>query len=143
MNALISGYRYDTEESKRIGAVNFDGGEVKERWWEESLYRTRDGRWYLVACGGSLSKHGRCAEGECGSSAAKKIVPLRLWEAREWGRKTIRKMLRVDASTSRPSRLEAKVREKLERLVGLPTRSRRAGMSRIRLAAAGGDHHGG
>lgn len=131
----------DTTRSKWIGTVKFDGGDAKERWWEESLYRTRDGRWYLAGSGGSRSKYGRRAKGEAGSSAATVIIPLLLCEAAAWAKKMIRKMLRVDASTGRPSQLNAKMRAKLQRLVGQARRSPRRGVPQ--RASAGGVRHGG
>ena len=62
MKAIINGLRYDTETATLIGsASNPNTPKVPTQWspsrhWEESLYRTEGGRYFLVGLGGTNTK---------------------------------------------------------------------------------------
>lgn len=69
MKKIINGKRYDTETSEVISEWDnsLDCGNF--RYYEETLYRTRNGNWFLHGKGGQLSPYaeisdnGRCRDG--------------------------------------------------------------------------------
>jgi hypothetical protein len=84
MEEIIDGKRYDTEA---------DGTEILSSWrnsyhpgdfhyYEESLYVTKRGNYFIAGSGGALSKYSRsCGNGSCGGRG---ITPVSEEEAAKW-----------------------------------------------------------
>jgi hypothetical protein len=83
MRATIDRKTYDTETATEI-ASDSDGYRNDFNHWEETLYVTKKGSYFLHGEGGALSRYAQSCEGgraSCGSSA---IIPLTEAEALEW-----------------------------------------------------------
>lgn len=55
MKKIIKGSRYNTETARFIRKV--DHSNEKETGWEERLYRTKSGLWFLHSFGGKKSRY--------------------------------------------------------------------------------------
>ena len=58
MRAVINGQRYDTDTAAEISADSY-GNRGDFSHWRESLYRTKNGAFFLAGSGGPLSKYAR------------------------------------------------------------------------------------
>ena len=84
MKAIIGGKRYDTEKAELIASDHSVGMSKSDfRWWEEELYRTPKGSWFLAGEGGALTKYA-IQVGSNASGAGEAITPLSEEEVREW-----------------------------------------------------------
>lgn len=85
MKVIIEGRRYDTEapKTKLIAKDSSIEGPSDFRYWEEALYRTGNGNWFLAGEGGAMTHWSQSAGGSsrCGGSG---IRPLSSEQAREW-----------------------------------------------------------
>lgn len=83
MNAIIDGKRYDTNAAEAI--ASFENGVDHGNWhyYEEGLFRTAKGNWFLAGEGNGLSPYAETYAGgwSCAGSA---IRPLTAEEARLW-----------------------------------------------------------
>ena len=83
MRTIINGRKYDTETATEIAcdkAYPISDG----RHYDETLYRKRNGEFFLYGHGGPLSRYSRSVSGSdmwCGGS---KVIPLSDEEARSW-----------------------------------------------------------
>ena len=83
MRSIINGRKYDTETAKEIGDYNAGRGWQDFRQEEESLYRKKNGEFFLAGRGGPLSKYGKeCPTG--GWDSGSRIIPITEEEARKW-----------------------------------------------------------
>jgi len=82
MKRIIYGKRYDTETAERI-AHDSESNPSDFRYYNESLYRTKRGAWFVAGEGGALSSWAQPAEGG-GSCYGEGIRPLSEDEARDW-----------------------------------------------------------
>ena len=81
MKKIINGAKYDTETAKMVAANSY--GQVGDfSHWEEELYRTRSGKFFLHGEGGANSKYG-VWEGNEGRGD-EKIMPMSEEDAKEW-----------------------------------------------------------
>lgn len=82
MKKIIAGSLYNTETAHRIGT--WDNGFLPNdfNYAEESLYRTKAGKYFLYGEGGANSQYG-VWHGNSGSSG-EEIRPFSPQEAREW-----------------------------------------------------------
>jgi len=88
MKAIIDGKRYDTETAKLIanaGSVGLSRSDF--RHWNEDLYRTKNGSWFIAGEGGALTKYARQV-GSNASGAGEQIQPLTEDEVRDWMEKS-------------------------------------------------------
>ena len=84
MKAIIDGKRYDTETAELIASDCSVGMSKSDfRWWEEKLYRTAKGAWFLAGEGGALTKYA-VQVGSNASGAGEEIIPLSEEEVRKW-----------------------------------------------------------
>lgn len=83
MRAVIDGKRYDTTGATEV--AEFANGWDKGNWhfFEEALYRTVAGSWFLAGSGGPLSKYAR-SEGVTGRCSGERITPLTEAAAQDW-----------------------------------------------------------
>jgi hypothetical protein len=78
---VIDGRRYDPCTAQFIhGATFLHRGDY--RWYNEDLYRTKNGKFFLDGEGGALSRWGK--NDGSGYSSGEGIKPLTDEEAREW-----------------------------------------------------------
>jgi hypothetical protein len=82
MRKTIQGTTYDTETAVRVAHAESDHGRNDFKWWDETLYKTRKGGWFLHGQGNAMSCYGR----RCGRdfTEGQKIVPMDKIEARHW-----------------------------------------------------------
>ena len=84
MKAIIDGKRYDTETAELIASDCSVGMSKSDfRWWEEKLYKTKKGTWFIAGEGGALTKYA-VQVGSNASGAGEEIIPLSEEEVRKW-----------------------------------------------------------
>lgn len=83
MKAIIGRKVYDTEKAQEIAHYSSPDNPGDFRRYEETLYLTPRGSWFLAGEGGPMTKYARPAAGggTCGGSA---ITPLTPEEALQW-----------------------------------------------------------
>ena len=83
MKRIIGGATYDTYTATELYEYQHTAVNCTDfAYYEETLYRTRSGKYFLFGIGGPLSPYSK-AYGN-GSSGASEIVPLTDDEARSW-----------------------------------------------------------
>ena len=82
MQKIIDGKRYDTEKAKLIAEDSWSYRSDFNHY-EESLYLTTKGRWFLHGQGGPASKYAESVPGG-GWTGGQAIRPLTEQEAFEW-----------------------------------------------------------
>jgi hypothetical protein len=87
MKAIIDGKRYDTDTATQVAenSARFPCSDFA--WYEESLYRTKRGAWFLAGRGGPSSHYARPVD-RSSRSGGEAIRPLTDLEAREWCERT-------------------------------------------------------
>lgn len=82
MKKIIEGKRYDTETAEEIVSYWNGLGTSDFRHVNESLYKTKSGKFFLAGEGGPMSKYART----CGdmTSGGEDIIPLTPQEAQNW-----------------------------------------------------------
>tara|TARA_R100000306_G_C4380997_1_gene144338 strand:+ start:2839 stop:3150 length:312 start_codon:yes stop_codon:yes gene_type:complete len=81
MKKVIGGLRYDTETAEKV-AQHWDGYQSDHGHVCESLYRTKNGRWFLAGEGGPASRYAKSVDGN-GRIGGSGIVPVTPEVARE------------------------------------------------------------
>lgn len=79
MKELINGYMYDTDKSKLIAKAYGPYIFEDERQWNEALYQTQDGKFFLKGDGGPRSKY----------YDNPALIPYKFWEAEIWYREQL------------------------------------------------------
>lgn len=84
MKKIINGRKYDTETAEHLSAISRGDGFTSV---DESLYRKRNGEYFLYASGGPMTKYG-VHEGNniYGGSS---IIPMDELAARKWAEKNL------------------------------------------------------
>lgn len=84
MKAIIEGKKYNTETAEALGEGGSRPGISRGdfQWYEETLYRTKKGSFFLAGRGGAMTHYSRAIGG--GSSGGSGIQPLSVDGAREW-----------------------------------------------------------
>jgi DNA polymerase III sliding clamp (beta) subunit (PCNA family) len=76
MKKVINGKLYDTETAELIGTGGSNGRSRTDfQWCDESLYKTKNGRFFLAGYGGPMTRYSRGGED---------IIPLTEKEALQW-----------------------------------------------------------
>ena len=85
MKKVLDGSVYDTEKATCIG--EYDNGHMPNDfdYYEEQLYRTKSGKFFLYGEGGGNSRYGEW-HGNSGGPGMK-IMPMSFDEARRWAEK--------------------------------------------------------
>jgi len=83
MKKIIDGKRYDTATATLLGEDSGGGGPSDFNYFDEALYRTAKGAYFLAGEGGALTKYAlRC--GDNSRTFGEGLFPLTAGEAREW-----------------------------------------------------------
>ena len=83
MRKVINGKVYDTETAEWIADYSYSyHGDF--HWYEESLYRTKKGTYFLSGEGGGMSKYAAYSPAGGGYSAGSDLFLLTEQEARQW-----------------------------------------------------------
>lgn len=82
MKKIIGGKRYNTETAEEIASFGNGLGTRDFRNYDETLYKTKNGNWFLAGEGGPMTKYAEpCGDMMCGGSD---IIPLGPDEALAW-----------------------------------------------------------
>ena len=82
MKQVIDGKRYDTETAERV-AYDDNSLPVNDfNNWDETLYRTKNGRWFVHGRGGPLTRYAEPVGN--GWTGGQEIRPLTETQARTW-----------------------------------------------------------
>jgi hypothetical protein len=84
MKAIINGKRYDTEKSEEIARGGNGLSPTDFNHYEETLYRTNKGSWFLVGGGGPASKYAKPVGSGGHSGSSDNFVALTDKEAYQW-----------------------------------------------------------
>jgi len=84
MKRIINGRRFDTEakHTKAVASGSWGSGGDFDAY-DETLYRTSHGNWFVAGCGGPHTKYGRNAEGG-GIGGGPGLFPLTMEQAFDW-----------------------------------------------------------
>ena len=86
MNAIIEGKRYDTARAEVVAEYYCESGRRSFRYFEERLYRTHKGTWFMVGEGHALSPYAKVVEKS--RRPGKELRPLSEKEVRDWMERT-------------------------------------------------------
>jgi hypothetical protein len=86
MRRIIDGKAYNTETATLIGEASSHLGRSDFGWWEEALYRTRNGRFFLHGRGNARSSWAQPA-GQNSYGPGSGIRALSEADAMEWAEK--------------------------------------------------------
>lgn len=83
MRKIINGSRYDSETAKRMATWESDQDYTSFSHTEETLCRTKAGKWFLHGTGNAASIYAS-RRGDGWSGSGEKIIPLSEEAARQW-----------------------------------------------------------
>lgn len=87
MKKIINGARYDTDTAKKLG-FSQNSPESDLDWYEEALYRTKSGKYFIHGVGGPRTKYAS-PRGDGGWCSGEAIVPISEDAARQWAEKKL------------------------------------------------------
>ena len=83
MKKIINGKKYDTETSTRCGGYKYGlVGDFNHE--EETLYRKKNGEFFLHGEGGACTKYAKCCEPNS-FTGGENIIPMTEEDAKKWG----------------------------------------------------------
>jgi hypothetical protein len=83
MRSFVGSIIYDTEDAEKIICAKNADSENRLRWMEETLFRTKDGHYFLYGKGGPMSPYAEVVGKHC-KTGGSKIIPFDLQDALEW-----------------------------------------------------------
>ena len=83
MQKMVKGTCYDTDKAHELAHHIFMPDKNDPCWFEESLYETWTGSYFLHGFGGSDTEYGQ-PDGEGGYKDGENIFPLNEDDAKEW-----------------------------------------------------------
>ncbi len=83
MKKIIDGKRYNTETAEEIAYYSNDLPTNDFNWYEERLYLTKNGNWFVAGEGGALSGYS-VSVGNNGSGGGSHLRLITKDEAKEW-----------------------------------------------------------
>lgn len=83
MKKIIEGKLYNTETAILIGSTSNNVSKLDFKYFEEDLYRTKKGAWFLAGKGGPLSNYATPVEGG-GWTGGENIIPISEEAAKDW-----------------------------------------------------------
>lgn len=83
MKRIINGKSYNTETAECVAYWSNSYYPGDFHYFEEGIYRTKKGAWFVAGEGGALSKYSRSCGGN-GSCGGDGIEPISEKEAQEW-----------------------------------------------------------
>lgn len=87
MKKIINGARYDTDTAKKLG-FSQNAPESDFDWYDETLYRTKSGKYFIHGCGGPRTRYASRRTDENWSSG-EQILPISEDAARKWAEKNL------------------------------------------------------
>jgi hypothetical protein len=84
MRAIINGKRYDTASARNIGSCSSGGSTDDFHFWEENLYVTKTGVYFIAGEGGPLSRFSKQCGSNNGSCGGERITPVSKADAMAW-----------------------------------------------------------
>jgi len=82
MKLIINSIIYDTDAADKITSMRHKTNN-HSNWFQEELYTTENGRWFIAGEGG-LHSHYAIDEGDGNMIGGAKITPLTIPEAMQW-----------------------------------------------------------
>lgn len=82
MHKRIEGKSYNTDTAKELARVDSGHYPTDFEYWEETLYRTKSGNYFLHGQGGAKSKYGEWRGNNGGDG--EKIIPIHSETALKW-----------------------------------------------------------
>ena len=83
MKKVIDGALYNTDTAQPLGTGGSGGSSRDFQWYEEVLYRTKSGKFFLYGEGGPMTKYAEsCGQNQW--SGGSHIEPLSLMSAMRW-----------------------------------------------------------
>lgn len=83
MKKVINGKLYNTETAKRLGYTFHGESRSDFRYYEETLYKTKSGQYFIHGEGGPMSRYSR-AVGQNSWSGGESIRPVSEEAAQAW-----------------------------------------------------------
>ena len=84
MKRIIDGIRYDTEAAGTVKVARYSDGYLGDfDFVNESLYKSKSGRWFLAGKGGARSNYATSVSVGCWSGGSG-IIPMTSEEALAW-----------------------------------------------------------
>ncbi len=83
MNRVINGSRYDTDTARQLGCSASNCLRSDLSWWEETLYRTKAGKYFIFGEGGPMTRYAKSL-GDGSYGYGQSITPVSEEKAREW-----------------------------------------------------------
>ncbi|MCE6968049.1 hypothetical protein [Cereibacter sphaeroides] len=87
MKRIIGGKRYDTDDATLIGEMTSRYSQSDFNYYEEALYLTDNGAYFLAGEGGPRSKY--AVQFDRTYSSGSSIIPLSKQEAFEWAQENL------------------------------------------------------
>ncbi|MGA2661647.1 MAG: hypothetical protein ABSH34_29545 [Verrucomicrobiota bacterium] len=84
MKRILNMKRYDTEKSEMIAKWDNGGHRRDFRRCEETLYRTRNGNWFLHGEGGPFSQYASTCEAGRTKTDGEELIPFTVQQAAAW-----------------------------------------------------------
>lgn len=84
MKKIINGIRYNTDTATKASSYRNGCSKQDFKWYEETLYCSPNGRWFLVGSGGPMSKYAQWCESGGYDSGFNIFHPLTNDSAFEW-----------------------------------------------------------
>ncbi len=81
---IINGKKYDTDTAELIGEYANSANRRDFHQFEEALYRTKNGAYFLVGSGGPMSHYARSTGQNTWTGSSDNFMPLTRTEALEW-----------------------------------------------------------
>lgn len=88
MKKIVKGKAYDTKTAKEVGFYSNGGGWRDFSHIEETLYRKKNGEFFLYGEGGPMTKYAE-STGQNSWSGGSRIIPLTFESARDWAEKKL------------------------------------------------------
>lgn len=85
MKKIINGRKYDTETAECVGYMESTYNRNDFHYYDEGLYRKRNGEFFLHGEGGGLSPYAQSVGR--GFTGGENIIPISEERAKEWGEK--------------------------------------------------------
>ena len=83
MKRIIDGKTYNTATATHVAEYETGGSVTDFGWYEESLYRTKNGRWFIAGGGGAMSGYAQSVgQGWTGGGTGLRTITAD--EAMEW-----------------------------------------------------------
>jgi hypothetical protein len=83
MKKIINGAKYDTATAKKLGEWTNGHRYGEFSYYEESLYRTKSGRYFLYGSGGAMTKYA-VSSGDNSWGGGSQIITMSREAAMEW-----------------------------------------------------------